>query len=70
MVTYNPKDWFTLIIQFHKSDTFRRLFWSLVSIGLYAAAIVYFEVNFIHCSLILGGYKIVFKFKDALIHYL
>ena len=47
MVTYNPKDWFTLIIQFHKSDTFRRLFWSLVSIGLYAAAIVYFEVNFI-----------------------
>ena len=50
MVTYNPKDWFTLIIQFHKSDTFRRLFWSLVSIGLYAAAIVYFEVNFIHLN--------------------
>ena len=50
MVTYNPKDWFTLIIQFHKSDTFRRLFWSLMSIGLYAAAIVYFEVNFIHLN--------------------
>jgi putative membrane protein len=50
MVTYNPKDWFTLIIQFHKSDTFRRLFWSLISIGLYATAIVYSEVNFIHLS--------------------
>lgn len=50
MVTYNPKDWFTLIIQFHKSDTFRRLFWSLVSIGIYAAAIVYAEAHFIHLS--------------------
>ena len=48
MVTYNPKDWFTLIIQFHKSDTFRRLFWSLVSIGIYAAAIVYGELHFFH----------------------
>ena len=48
MVTYNPKDWFTLIIQFHKSDTFRRLFWSLVSIGLYSAAIVYSEAHFFH----------------------
>ncbi len=50
MVTYNPKDWFTLIIQFHKSDTFRRLFWSLVSIGIYAAIIVYAEAHFLHLS--------------------
>ena len=48
MVTYNPKDWFTLIIQFHKSDTFRRLFWSLVSIGVYSAVIVYSEAHFFH----------------------
>ena len=48
MVTYNPKDWFTLIIQFHKSDTFRRLFWSLVSIGIYAAIIVFSEAHFFH----------------------
>ena len=48
MVTYNPKDWFTLIIQFHKSDTFRRLFWSLVSIGGYSAVIVYSEAHFFH----------------------
>ena len=50
MITYNPKDWFTLIIQFHKSDTFRQLFWSLVSIGIYTAVIVYFEVHFFHLS--------------------
>ena len=46
MITYNPKDWFTLIIQFHKSDTFRRLFFSLISIGIYATIIVYFEVHY------------------------
>lgn len=50
MVTYNPKDWFTLIIQFHKSDTFRRLFWSLISIGIYAAVIVFAEAHFLHLS--------------------
>jgi putative membrane protein len=48
MITYNPKDWFTLIIQFHKSDTFRRLLPSLFFIGLYAAIIVYSEVHFFH----------------------
>lgn len=48
MVTYNPKDWFTLIIQFHKSDTFRQLFFSLVCIGFYAAGIVYVEDHYFH----------------------
>ena len=48
MITYNPKDWFTLIIQFHKSDTFRRLLPSLFFIGLYAAVIVYSEAHFFH----------------------
>lgn len=46
MVTYNPKDWFTLIIQFHKSDTFRQLFFSLICIGLYSAIIVYIEGHY------------------------
>ena len=50
MVTYNPKDWFTLIIQFHKSDTFRQLFFSLVCIGLYATGIVYIEEHYYHMS--------------------
>lgn len=46
MITYNPKDWFTLIIQFHKSDTFRQLFFSLICIGIYAAVIVFLETHY------------------------
>ncbi|MBI3520676.1 MAG: hypothetical protein HY062_15155 [Bacteroidetes bacterium] len=48
MVTYNPKDWIKLILQFHKSDTFRQLFFSLICIGIYAAAIVYAEEHYFH----------------------
>jgi putative membrane protein len=46
MITYNPKDWFTLIIQFHKSDTFRQLFFSLICVGIYAAIIVFLETHY------------------------
>jgi putative membrane protein len=45
MVQYNPKDWFGLIFKFHKSDTFRKLFWVMLSIALYAFAVVYFELE-------------------------
>ncbi|MBS1637617.1 MAG: hypothetical protein JST26_17010 [Bacteroidetes bacterium] len=43
MVAYNPKDWFKLIIQFHKSDTFRRLIPAMIGIGIYAGLISYLE---------------------------
>lgn len=48
MITYNPKDWFTLILQFHKSDTFRKLFVSLICIGIFAGAVVYTETSVVH----------------------
>lgn len=48
MVTYNPKDWFVLIIKFHKSDTFRMLLPSIISMGIYSAVIVYTELHFFH----------------------
>jgi len=41
MVDYNPKAWWKLIFQFHKSDTFRTLFWIMLSIALFTAGIVY-----------------------------
>jgi ion channel-forming bestrophin family protein len=41
MVKYNPKDWFGLIFKFHKSDTFRKLLWVMVSIAIYAGLVVY-----------------------------
>jgi len=46
MVQYNPKDWFTFIFRFHKSDTFRQLFPMMVAIGLYSYAIGYLEIEY------------------------
>lgn len=48
MITYNPKDWFILILKFHKSDTLRVLLPSLFCIGIYAAVIVFSEAHFFH----------------------
>lgn len=47
MITYNPKDWLILIVQFHKSDTFRTLLPSIIFIGFYAAIVVYLESNYL-----------------------
>ena len=46
MITYNPKEWFGLIFRFHKSDTFRQLFWVLVCFGVCTAGLVYAELHF------------------------
>lgn len=43
MVAYNPKDWFGLIFKFHKADTFRKIFWVLVSMAIYSGLVVYIE---------------------------
>ena len=43
MVAYNPKDWFGLIFKFHKADTFRKLFWILVTMAVYSGLVVYVE---------------------------
>ena len=43
MITYNPKDWFTLIFQFHKSDTFRRLLPTMMAVGLVTGVACYLE---------------------------
>ncbi|MEL6535829.1 MAG: bestrophin family ion channel [Bacteroidota bacterium] len=43
MIKYNPKEWWGLIFQFHKSDTFRRLLPAMLSLALFSAAVAYFE---------------------------
>ncbi len=43
MVSYNPKDWFKLIFQFHKSDTFRMLIPTMLILGLLTGGYVYIE---------------------------
>ncbi len=46
MVQYNPKDWLTFVFRIHKSDTFRKLFTMMITIGIYAAAICYIELEY------------------------
>ncbi|HET6245728.1 MAG: hypothetical protein H0V01_11865 [Bacteroidetes bacterium] len=45
MVLYNPKDWFKLIFQFHKSDTFRILIPTMLAVGVYTYIIIYIEIE-------------------------
>ncbi len=46
MITYNPKSWFGLIFQFHRSDTFRKMFWVLLAFTLLTYFIVYLELHY------------------------
>ena len=46
MVIYNPRDWFGLIFQFHKADTFRKLSWVMVSLVFFSGAVVFIQQHF------------------------
>lgn len=46
MIQYNPREWFSLIFRFHKSDTFRQMFWVLVLFSVCTAGVVYAELHF------------------------
>ena len=45
MQHYNPKDWFGLIFKFHKSDTFRKLIWVMLSLAVYSGLVIYLEME-------------------------
>lgn len=45
MIHYNPKNWFGLIFQLHKSDTFRQLFGIMVLLGIYSWLVAYIEIE-------------------------
>ena len=47
MITYNPKDWFKLIFQFHKSDTFRILLPTMLLLGGVTFSICFVEKKFL-----------------------
>lgn len=46
MISYNPKEWFSFIFRFHKSDTFRKLLPLMASIGVYSALIAWLEIEY------------------------
>ncbi len=50
MIIYNPKDWWKLILGFHKSDTFRIMMPGIIGMAFYTAIIVYLETAIIHIS--------------------
>ena len=45
MITYNPKDWFRLIFQFHRSDTFRILLPTMTLLGICTAGLAYLQIQ-------------------------
>lgn len=47
MKIYNPKQWFQILFQFHKSDTLRKLFPLILIICVYSGIIVYLETHYI-----------------------
>ncbi len=46
MRIYNPKEWFGILFQFHKSDTLRKLLGLIFIIALYATIVVFVEANY------------------------
>jgi len=47
MLIYNPKDWFTFILKFHKSDTLRQLAPMIITITLYSILVAYWEKEYL-----------------------
>lgn len=45
MVGYNPKDWSTLIFHTYSKEVFRRLFPSMLGIGVFTAAVCWVELE-------------------------
>lgn len=45
MKAYNPKDWFSLILNFHKSDAFRMLIPAMMGIALLSSVLCYLHIE-------------------------
>lgn len=45
MLVYNTKEWFGLIFTFHKAETFSKLKWIMLSLGLYSSVVCYVELD-------------------------
>lgn len=50
MISYNPKNWFPTIFQFHKADTFRKLLPLIIFVSVYSGAIAYLEISYFKLS--------------------
>ncbi|MEP6683557.1 MAG: bestrophin family ion channel, partial [Parafilimonas sp.] len=50
MRSYNPKEWKKIILDFHKSDTLRKLIPVLIAAGIYAFIIAFVELHYINTA--------------------
>lgn len=50
MVLYNPKDWWKLIFNFSKSDTFRMMLPGMIGVAAFTALVAYLENDVFHFS--------------------
>ncbi len=48
MRSYDPKEWKRIILDFHKSDTLRKLLPILFAAGLYAGIIAFLEIRYMN----------------------
>ena len=46
MILYNPRAWFALIFEFHRSDTFRKMIWVLLAFSVYALSLTWVELHY------------------------
>lgn len=50
MISYNPKEWFAFIFNFHKADTFRKLFPLMLGIAAYSWLVAFLEMEYWNLS--------------------
>ncbi|MCF8258150.1 MAG: hypothetical protein K9J06_11385 [Flavobacteriales bacterium] len=47
MISYNPKEWFSIIFQFHRSDTLRTLMPAILGLAVLSGVICFVEIELI-----------------------
>ncbi len=50
MISYNPKEWFVFIFNFHKADTFRKLLPLMLGIAVYSWLVAFLEMEYWNLS--------------------
>lgn len=50
MRSYNPKEWSRFILDFHKTDTLRKLFPLMLAVGIYSALVAFLEIEYFKFS--------------------
>lgn len=54
MITYDPKNWLRILLDFPRSPVFRTLFFDVLGSGIYAALVVWIETDVVRVAVPLG----------------